>query len=137
RRDRAGHRNPADRAARIAPTRHDAPHAVERGVPHPQHATQPRALLGHLAERAPAIAVTLEELLAREEIGDVVKRLARGTDRLDAEMIESCYHDDGFDDHNAFRGSPSEFAKWVLEVLDTFDCTMHFTGSPYIRLDGD
>jgi hypothetical protein len=81
--------------------------------------------------------VTLEELLAREEIGDVIKRLARGTDRLDAAMIESCYHDDGFDDHNAFRGSPSEFAKWVLDVLTTFDSTMHFTGSPYIRLDGD
>ena len=81
--------------------------------------------------------MTLEELLAREEISDVVKRLARGTDRLDPEVIESCYHDDGFDDHNAFRGSPTEFAKWVLEVLDTFDCTMHFTGSPYIHLDRD
>ena len=39
--------------------------------------------------------MTVDELLAREEIGDVIKRLARGTDRLDAELIESCYHPDG------------------------------------------
>jgi hypothetical protein len=81
--------------------------------------------------------MTLDELLAREEIADVVKRLARGTDRLDAELIESCYHVDGFDDHNVFRGSGAEFAKWVLDTLDVFDATMHFVGSPYIRLDGD
>jgi hypothetical protein len=33
--------------------------------------------------------VTLDELVAREAIRDVVKRLARGTDRLDAELIAS------------------------------------------------
>ena len=46
----------------------------------------------------------VSDIMAREEIRDVVKRLARGTDRLDAEMMASCYHPDGFDDHNAFRG---------------------------------
>jgi SnoaL-like domain len=81
--------------------------------------------------------MTVEELLAREEISDVIKRLARGTDRLDATMIESCYHADGLDDHNVFRGSGHEFAKWVLETLDVFDATMHFVGAPYTRLDGD
>ena len=81
--------------------------------------------------------MNLDDLLAREEIGDVIKRLARGTDRLDAELIESCYHADGFDDHNVFRGSGADFAKWVLDTLDVFDATMHFVGSPYIRLDGD
>ena len=81
--------------------------------------------------------LTVDDLLAREEITDVIKRLARGTDRLDAAMIESCYHPDGFDDHNAFRGSPAEFAAWVLEVLPHFQATMHFIGPPSIRLDGD
>ena len=41
----------------------------------------------------------LDELIAREEIKDVIKRLARGTDRLDEELMASCYHADGFDDH--------------------------------------
>ena len=79
----------------------------------------------------------LDELLAREEIHDVIKRLARGTDRLDAELIASCYHPDGYDDHNVFRGWGTDFAQWVLDTLDGLDATMHFVGSPYIRLEGD
>ena len=81
--------------------------------------------------------LTVEDLVAREEIGDVVKRLARGTDRLDEELISSCYHPDGTDDHNVFRGSGAEFARWVVETLPHFESTMHFTGSPHIRVDGD
>lgn len=83
------------------------------------------------------MTITVEELLAREEITDVVKRLARGTDRLDEQMMASCYHPDGFDDHNSFRGSGTEFAKWVCEVLPHFQATMHFTGPPQIAIDGD
>lgn len=79
----------------------------------------------------------VEELSAREEIRDVIKRLARGTDRLDAELIASCYHPDGFDDHNSFRGSPTEFAAWVCQVLPHFTATHHLVGDPLIRRDGD
>ena len=79
----------------------------------------------------------LDALIAREEIKDVIKRLARGTDRLDEELMASCYHADGFDDHNSFRGNGREFAKWVREVLPHFKATHHFIADPYIRLDGD
>jgi SnoaL-like domain len=85
----------------------------------------------------PADNRRLQELLDREEIHDVLKRLARGTDRLDAEMMASCYHPDGFDDHNSFRGSGKEFAAWVLEALASFHATMHFIASPAIRIEGD
>jgi hypothetical protein len=81
--------------------------------------------------------VNVEELLARAEITDVIKRLARGTDRLDEELMASCYHVDGFDDHNSFRGSGQEFAKWVCAVLPHFRATHHFIADPYIRFDGD
>ena len=70
-------------------------------------------------------------------ITDVIKRLARGTDRLDEELMAACYHADGFDDHNAFRGSGTEFAKWVCEVLPHFRATHHFIADPYIRVEGD
>ena len=81
--------------------------------------------------------MTVDELIARQEITDVIKRLARGTDRLDEELMASCYHPDGFDDHNSFRGSGTEFAKWVCDVLPHFEATHHFIADPYIRLDGD
>ena len=82
-------------------------------------------------------ARTLEELLDRAEITDVVGRLARGTDRLDESLMADCYHADGFDDHNSFRGPGHEFARWVCETLPHFQATTHFVGVPYIRLDGD
>jgi hypothetical protein len=75
----------------------------------------------------------LDELLAREEITDVVKALARGTDRLDRELMASCYHPDGTDDHNVFRGTGTEFAQWVVDTLPHFEATMHFIGPPRIR----
>jgi ketosteroid isomerase-like protein len=81
--------------------------------------------------------VELAELIAREEIRDVVKQLARGTDRLDADMMASCYHPDGFDDHNSFRGSGTEFAAWVCEVLPMFEATHHFIADPQMAIDGD
>lgn len=83
------------------------------------------------------MSLTVDELLARQEITDVIKRLARGTDRLDEELMASCYHPDGFDDHNSFRGSGTEFARWVCDVLPHFDATHHFIADPYIRIEGD
>jgi SnoaL-like domain len=85
----------------------------------------------------PGTALTLDDLIAREEIGDVIRRLARGTDRLDEELMASCYHPDGFDDHNAFRGTGTEFARWVVTALPHFATTMHFIGPPFIRLEGE
>lgn len=87
--------------------------------------------------RGRIVSITIDELLAREEIADVIKRLARGTDRLDEELIASCYHPDGFDDHNAFRGNGAEFATWVITVLPHFSATMHFIGPPNISVDLD
>jgi len=76
--------------------------------------------------------LTLDDLLAREEITDVVKALARGTDRLDRDLMASCYHPDGTDDHNVFRGTGTEFAQWVVDTLPHFAATMHFIGPPRI-----
>jgi SnoaL-like domain len=77
--------------------------------------------------------LTVDDLLAREEIGDVIKALARGTDRLDEALIASCYHPDGTDDHNVFRGTGTEFARWVVDTLPHFAATMHFVASPRVR----
>ena len=84
--------------------------------------------------------LTVDDLFAREEIGDVVKDLARGTDRLDAELMASCYHPDGTDDHNVFRGTGTEFAQWVVDTLPHFagDDALHRPApDPDVRRDGD
>jgi len=79
----------------------------------------------------------LGELTSRHEIEQVILRLARATDRRDAEAIRACYHADAFDDHGAFQGGPAEFAEWVPKVLAMFAATQHFLAPPRIELDGD
>ena len=81
--------------------------------------------------------LTTDDLIARAEITDVIQRLARGTDRLDRDLMAACYHPDGFDDHNSFRGSGEEFADWGGAVLPHFAATTHFIALPHIRLNDD
>lgn len=82
--------------------------------------------------------VSVEELLAREEIHDVLKRYVRAVDRADAELMVSCYHDDGFDDHGMFRGPAAEFAEFVCgERSKRYEATHHFIAPPNIRVNGE
>jgi SnoaL-like domain len=80
---------------------------------------------------------SIDDLLAKDAITQVIHRVARGTDRLDHDLIVSGYWPDGFDDHNSFRGGPVEFADWVLTVLPHFSITHHFLGQCRIEIDGD
>ncbi len=79
----------------------------------------------------------LRELWDHHEIEQVILRLARATDRRDAEAIRACYHPDAIDDHGAFRGSPAEFAEWVPKTLALFASTQHFLSPPRIEVAGD
>lgn len=79
----------------------------------------------------------LQELLDHRAISDVLARYARGIDRLDMELVRSCYHPGAHDDHGSFKGPVEEFIDWLPDQLDRFDSTMHFLGNVLIELDGD
>jgi hypothetical protein len=88
--------------------------------------------------RAPRTEETLERLIDRREIQDVISRLARAQDRLDRDAIISCYHEDASDDHNVFRGDREEFADWVIGFLsELFEETTHAVSPAVIDLRGD
>jgi len=55
----------------------------------------------------------VKELWSRKEIYEAALRYCRGCDRCDKELIRSAFHEDGFDDHGQFKGSPTEFADWA------------------------
>lgn len=78
----------------------------------------------------------MEKILAKDDIREIIMRLARGTDRRDKDLMRSCYHPDATDDHGAFRGSGDEFADWVVETLQPMK-TQHFLGQIRIEVDGD
>ena len=83
------------------------------------------------------MALTLDDLLARQEIADVILRYARGIDRLDFDLVRSCYHPDAYDDHGAFKGSVDEFIEAARSFLPRWTATQHFLGNMLIEVEGE
>lgn len=72
------------------------------------------------------------------EITAALHAYCRGIDRMDADLIRSAYHPDGWDDHgDHFRGPVEEYVPWVLDVLATrFSSTMHCLSNISIEFEG-
>jgi len=81
--------------------------------------------------------VSIARLLAHHEISTVLHRYCRGIDRLDLELVRSCYHADATDSHGGFSGTRDEFIAWVGRLLARFESTMHFVGNMLIEIEGD
>ena len=79
----------------------------------------------------------LDRLIARQEIADVIYRYARGIDRLDFELVRSCYHPDAYDDHGAISGTVNEFISAAQAFLVKWTTTQHFMGNMLIEIEGD
>jgi SnoaL-like protein len=79
----------------------------------------------------------LEELVAQQEIRDVLIRYTRGIDRMDLELVRSCYWPGAYDDHAAYQGPVEGFYDWVQQALSYFDSTMHFIGNQLVEVRGD
>jgi hypothetical protein len=76
-----------------------------------------------------------ELLWAEAEIRRVLLRYARGVDRMDLDLVRSCYHADATDSHGSFTGPVDEFLVWVARVLRRYDATMHFLCHPLVEFD--
>lgn len=76
-------------------------------------------------------------LLARQEIADVIYRYARGIDRMDFDLVRSCYHADAFDDHGSMKGTVEEFIAAASSFLTRWTVTQHFMGNMLIEVVGE
>ncbi|MCH9674821.1 MAG: nuclear transport factor 2 family protein [Gammaproteobacteria bacterium] len=83
------------------------------------------------------MSMTVETLLAKQEIADVIYRYARGIDRLDLDTVRDCYHPDAYDDHGEMKGTVDEFIAAVESFLPKFAVTQHFMGNMLVEVDGD
>jgi hypothetical protein len=80
----------------------------------------------------------ITELLIKEEIRDNMLRYARGVNRLDGDLIKSCFHPDAYENHGSFRGSAIEFAEVLPDRLrEGFQFTFHFLGNSLIEIEGN
>ncbi len=78
-------------------------------------------------------ATFLEELEARTEIEDALKRFARAVDRQDWALARTLYHDDAFDDHGFFKGAPDPFLAHIAKMHAHQDHSMHFNTNVLIE----
>ena len=79
----------------------------------------------------------LRQSIDKQEIVAVIYRLARGLDRCDKPLLQSCFHSDATDDHGLFKGGASEFCDWVINELGKYERTQHYTSNVNFVLDGD
>jgi hypothetical protein len=80
---------------------------------------------------------TLRNLQAREDIRTVLYRYCRAVDRGDKELLKSCYHPDGRDDHSFFSGLGWDLADYVIPILAQLELSIHSLSNPMIDLQGD
>ncbi|MEM7255366.1 MAG: nuclear transport factor 2 family protein [Pseudomonadota bacterium] len=83
------------------------------------------------------MSLSVETLLAKQEIADVIYQYARGIDRLDFDLVRACYHPDAYDDHGMLKGNVDEFIEGVKAFLPKYAVTQHFMGNMLIEVDGN
>lgn len=80
----------------------------------------------------------LRELIDKQDIWSVLLRYSRGLDRLDRDIIRSCYHNDAVDDHHVFVGTPESFIDWAFQdSIRSTTIAHHGLNNHSCELDGD
>ena len=81
--------------------------------------------------------MTVEELLAKQEIYELSCNYTRALDRLDAALMLSVFHDDATVDYGFFKGSAADFVDFAQTALKDHLANHHMLGQANIRVDGD
>lgn len=81
---------------------------------------------------------TVDTMLARQDIHDVMMRYARGIDRGDEALLTSCYWDDAVEVHGpAYSGAAIPYVKGAAARMRKNKPVMqHFIGNVHIEFDG-
>ena len=81
---------------------------------------------------------TLEGVIARDAIREVLSAYARGIDRADAALLKSCYHADAIEEHGGnFTGNAHDYVEHAIPKVRGMGVMQHLLGTSHIDLDGD
>ena len=83
------------------------------------------------------MSLTMQQIIDREEIRDLMLRYSRGVDRGDWEMVRAVYHPDARDDHGDFVGDVPGFIAFASERVGPLPQCMHFLGNCLIEFASD
>ena len=83
------------------------------------------------------MTTTLETLLAKEEIRDLVFAYSRAVDRGDNDLLESLYHPDARDEHGINPSGTAEEFFQIMRRGGRSSVLQHAITNHFIRVDGD
>ncbi len=81
--------------------------------------------------------MTIDELLAKQEIYELSCTYMRSLDRLDAELRYTVFHDDATVDYGFFKGTGRDFVDFAQRALESHQANHHLIGQVHIDLEGD
>lgn len=81
--------------------------------------------------------MTVEELLAKQEIAELSGTYMRGLDRLDRTLLRSVFHDDARTDYGFFQGGPDAFVEMAHNALKDHAANHHMLGQINVTLRGE
>lgn len=79
----------------------------------------------------------LRELIDKQDIHDVMMRYCRAVDRIDLDLLKSCYWPDAIDDHGPFKGSAVELFEVIDAMGAAFGMSQHLICNEYVEIEGD
>ncbi len=81
---------------------------------------------------------TMETVIAKQDISDVIMRYARAIDRADGPLLHGCYHDDAIEEHgNTYNGPAHDYIDGAMERIMKGDVMMHLIGNLHIGLESE
>lgn len=83
------------------------------------------------------MTLTLDDIIAKQEITDLVGRYMRGLDRLDRELLRSVFHDNAYTDYGFYKGGPDGFVEMAHGALKNHLSNHHMIGQTNIDIDGN
>jgi hypothetical protein len=79
----------------------------------------------------------LDRLVAEAEIRRVLVSYCQGVDRRLWEQVVACYHEDAWDSHVSFEGSPAELVSWMKGTHRHVEFSMHVLSNVSVRFIGE
>jgi hypothetical protein len=80
---------------------------------------------------------TVDNLVAKQEIRDLLARYFRHVDRKQFEQLRSVYHPDAYDDHGLFRGDVDGLITWLTTRHAAIVQSTHMIGNCLVEVNGD
>jgi hypothetical protein len=74
---------------------------------------------------------------ARLEITQVVHRYARAVDRVDEDLLRSCFWPDSTHQHGGFKGKSQDFAGIAIRIVGALKTCSHLITNVSIEVSGD